>query len=88
MSCDRKKSRFAHRDPSVEASTFANELAYEESDALSVLGLCVPLGGSSRPSLKDFCLKTVKVRIRLIVVWLSRPAFCASWSSMRRWRRL
>ena len=65
LRCDRKKSRFVHRDPSAEASTFAKELAYEESDVLSVLGLCVPLDGS-RPSLKDFSLKTVKVRIRLI----------------------
>ena len=66
LSCDRKKSRFAHREPSVEASTFASELTYEESDALSLLGLSVPLDGSSGPSLKDFCLKTVKVRTRLI----------------------
>ena len=66
LSCDRKKSRFVRRDPSVEASAFASELTYEESDVLSVLGLVVPLDGSSGPSLKDFCLQTVRVRTRLI----------------------
>ena len=66
LSCDRKKSRLALCGPSVEASAFASELNYEECDALSVLGLTVPLDGSSGPSLKDFCLMTVKVRTRLI----------------------
>ena len=66
LQCDSTKCRFVCSTATTEAQALQAELGYEVSDSLSLLGLVVPVDGSSAPSLKDFDLRLVKRRIYLI----------------------
>ncbi|CAE7766887.1 unnamed protein product [Symbiodinium sp. CCMP2592] len=66
FTCDVAKCRFAFRGADPAALALRDELGYASSEVLVVLGLVVPLDPAMVPSLRDFDLKVVQRRLRLI----------------------
>ncbi|CAE7206863.1 unnamed protein product [Symbiodinium sp. CCMP2592] len=66
FTCDVDKCRFAFRGADPAALALRDELGYASSEVLVVLGLVVPLDPATVPSLRDFDLKVVQRRLRLI----------------------